>query len=118
MQTFTQLKKHLKKDFTGHKAIKVAVLGDTATQFLIQALRGAGYERGFDLQVWEADFNQIERQLFDPSSELFQFKPEIVVVFHSTHIKPILLNKIAINRPIHIDCILDELRCVISTMGR
>ena len=38
MQTFTQLKKNLKKDFTGLKAIKVAVLGDTATQFLIQAL--------------------------------------------------------------------------------
>lgn len=85
MQNFTQLKKNLKKDFTGLKAIKVAVLGDTATQFLIQALRGAGYERGFDLRVWEADFNQIERQLFDPSSELFEFKPEVVVVFHSTH---------------------------------
>ncbi|MEO5892837.1 MAG: HAD-IIIC family phosphatase [Ferruginibacter sp.] len=85
MQNFSQLKKNLKKDFSNCKVIKVAVLGDSATQFLIQALRGAGFEKGFDLQVWEADFNQIERQVFDPSSELYEFKPEIVIIFHSAH---------------------------------
>lgn len=40
MKDFSQLKKNLKKDFSGLKAIKVAVLGDSATQFLVQALRG------------------------------------------------------------------------------
>ncbi|MEP7142735.1 MAG: HAD-IIIC family phosphatase [Ferruginibacter sp.] len=85
MQTFTQLKKNLKKDFSNFKVIKIAVLGDTSTQFLIQALRGAGFEQGFDLQLWEADFDQVERQVFDPSSELYEFNPEIVIVFHSTH---------------------------------
>ena len=38
MKEFSQLKKNLKKDFSKLKAIKVAVLGDTATQFLTQAL--------------------------------------------------------------------------------
>ncbi len=85
MKDFSQLKKNLKKDFYGLKAIKVAVLGDSATQFLVQALRGEGYEKGFDLQIQEADFNQIERQVFDPSSELYEFKPEIVIVFQSSH---------------------------------
>ncbi len=85
MKTFSQLKKNLKNDFSNLKIIKVAVLGDTATQFLIQALRSAGYDEGFNLQIWEADFNQIERQVFDPSSELYEFKPELVIVFHSTH---------------------------------
>ncbi len=85
MKTFSQLKKNLKNDFSNLKTIKVAVLGDTATQFLIQALRGTGYEEGFDLQIWEADFNQIERQVFDPSSELYELKPELIIVFHSTH---------------------------------
>jgi FkbH-like protein len=85
MQTFSELKKNLKKDFTNLKPVKIAVLGDTATQFLIQALRGAGYEKGFNLQIWEADFNQVERQVFDPSSELYEFKPEIVLIFQSTH---------------------------------
>jgi FkbH-like protein len=85
MSTFSVLKKNLKKDFSNCTKIKIAVLGDTATQFLIQALRGTGFEQGFDLQVWEADFNQIERQVFDPTSELYEFNPEIVVVFHSAH---------------------------------
>ncbi len=63
MKDFSQLKKNLKKDFSNLKKVKVAVLGDTATQFLVQALRGSGFDNGFDLQIWEADFNQIERQV-------------------------------------------------------
>lgn len=85
MKTFTQLLKNLKKDFSQLKKIKVAVLGDNATQFLVQALRAAGFDYGLDLEIWEADFNQIERQIYDPGSELYEFKPEIVIIFHSSH---------------------------------
>ncbi|MDY0101608.1 MAG: HAD-IIIC family phosphatase [Lentimicrobium sp.] len=85
MKTFTQLVKNLKKDFLPLKKIKVAVLGDNATQFLVQALRGTGFDYGMNLEIWEADFNQIERQIYDPGSELYAFKPEIVIVFHSSH---------------------------------
>ncbi|MBD0780019.1 HAD-IIIC family phosphatase [Maribacter sp. ANRC-HE7] len=38
-----------------------------------------------NLDIWEADFNQIERQVYDPSSELYDFKPEYVIVFQSSH---------------------------------
>jgi FkbH-like protein len=85
MKNFSQLKKNLKNDFSNFKTIKIAVLGDSATQFLIQALRGTGYDHGFDLQILEADFNQIERQVFDPTSALYQFNPEVVIIFHSSH---------------------------------
>src|SRR5258705_12081281 len=85
MKVFSQLKKNLKGDFSGLKIIKLAILGDTATQFLTQALRGTGFDHGFDFQIFEADFNQIERQVFDPASELYEFKPEIVIVFQSSH---------------------------------
>ena len=85
MLTFSQLKKNLKNDFSHKKSIKVALLGDTATQFLKQALRGLGYDYGFDLQIWEADFNQIERQVFDSASELYELNPDIVIIFQSTH---------------------------------
>ena len=83
---FSQLKKNLKKDFSTCKTVKVGVLGDSSTQFLVQAVRGTGYENGFDLQIREAGFNQIERQIFDPASELFEFKPEIVIIFRSSHV--------------------------------
>jgi FkbH-like protein len=85
MKDFLQLKKNLKKDFSSLTKIKIAVLADTATQFLVQALRGMGYDYGINLQILEADFNQIERQIFDLNSELYDYKPEVIIVFRSSH---------------------------------
>ncbi len=85
MATFASLKKNLKKDFTGLTHVKLAILGDSATQLLAQALRGAAYEAGIDLLVWEADFNQVERQVFDEGSDLYSFQPSVVIVFQSSH---------------------------------
>jgi FkbH-like protein len=85
MKNFTDLKRNLKKDFSAFKLIKVALLGDTATQFLTQAIRGTGYDLGYNLQIWEADFNQVERQVYDPSSELHEFEPEVIILFQSAH---------------------------------
>ncbi|MFT6842495.1 MAG: FkbH-like protein [Psychroserpens sp.] len=85
MKDFLNLKKNLKNDFSGLKSIKLAILGDSATQLLTQALKGIGYDNGFNLEILEADFNQIERQVFDASSELYEFNPEIVIVFQSSH---------------------------------
>jgi FkbH-like protein len=85
MPTFSELKRKLKQDFSHLESIRIALLGDTATPFLAQALRGTGFDRGFDLQIWEADFNQIERQVFDPGSELYTLDPQVIIIFHSAH---------------------------------
>jgi predicted enzyme involved in methoxymalonyl-ACP biosynthesis len=85
MKSFIQLQRNIKKDFSHLKKVKVALLGDTATQFLRQSLVGMGYDYGFELQILEADFNQIERQVLDTGSELYDFSPELVIIFHSSH---------------------------------
>jgi FkbH-like protein len=85
MIDFSRLKKNLKKDFTVFPEVKVAILGDTATQFLVQAIRGYGYEVSLNIKVLEADYNQIERQIFDTSSKLYEFQPDFLIVFYSTH---------------------------------
>lgn len=85
MKDFANLKRNLKKDASALKPIKVALLGDTATQFLSVAIRGAGFEHGYDLQLWEADFNQVERQVFDPASELHEYGAEVIIIFQSSH---------------------------------
>jgi len=82
---FSELRKNLKKDNSTLKSIKVAILGDTSTQFLTQAIKGLGYDYGFNLLMIEADFNQIERQVFDSNSELYTFSPEIIIIFKSSH---------------------------------
>ena len=84
MQTYKDLIKNLTKDYAGIQKLKVAILGDTSTQMLVKAIRGYGYSKYFDLDIFEADYNQIDFQVFDPKSELYRFNPEYVIVFHST----------------------------------
>ena len=84
MKNFVQIKKNLKKDYSGFKEISIAVLGDSATQLLVQAIRGYGFEYNYDLNILEADYNQVERQVFSNNSELYSFSPEVVIIFKST----------------------------------
>ena len=85
IKSFSKLKKNLKKDFLGFSKVKLAILGDSATQFLNQAFKGQGYDERLDLDIWEADFNQIDRQVLDPGSDLYSFEPDIIVIFKSSH---------------------------------
>ncbi len=82
--TFSRLKKNLKGDYSGFSRVRLAILGDSPTQLLHQALRGYGFEVRLDYEIFEADFDQIDRQILDPTSEIYQAKPEFVLVFEST----------------------------------
>lgn len=81
---FYDLKTNLKKDFSKHKKVKIALLGDSATQLLSNAIRGYGYEVGYDFDIFEADYDQIEMQILEPTSELYQFNAEYVIIYHSS----------------------------------
>jgi len=85
MLDFSQLKKNLKKSVEGLKTIRLAILGDSATQFAAQAIKGMGVEHSLNLAVFEAEFNQIDRQIFDSSSELYAFNAEVILIFQSSH---------------------------------
>ena len=85
MYTLKNLKSFLKKDVEGLPIIKIAVVGDTATQLLCTAIRGMGVERGYNIDLFEAEYNQVERQLLDPTSDLYQFDADFIVIFQSTH---------------------------------
>ncbi len=85
MKSFNQLKKNLKIDISGFSSMKLAVVGDTATQLLCTAIRGMGVERGYNIDLFEAEYNQVERQLLDPTSDLYQFNADFIVIFQSTH---------------------------------
>lgn len=85
MITFGELKKNLKKETEGRLSFKLAVVGDTATQLLCTAIRGMGVERGYNIDIFEAEYNQVERQLLDPTSDLYQFDADFIVIFQSTH---------------------------------
>ena len=85
MKTLIDLKKNLKKDNSQLPTIKLALAGDTATQMLCTAIRGMGVERGYNIDSYEADYNQVEQQLLIGDSELHQFDADFIVIFQSTH---------------------------------
>ena len=85
MKSFKEIKRNLKQDLNGLPSIKVALVGDTATQFLTTTIKGMGVERGYNIDLFEAEYNQVERQLLDPTSDLYQFNADFIVIFQSTH---------------------------------
>ena len=85
LSDFQALKKNLKKDYSSFPKIKIAILADSATQMYVQAIKGYGYEAGIDFEIFEADYDQVERQILDPSSELYFFSPEFVIIFYCTN---------------------------------
>ncbi len=85
MLDFKQLKRNLKKDISGMPSIKVSLLGDSATQFLATAIKGESIERGYNIDLFEAEYNQVERQILDPTSDLYAHDSKYTVIFQSTH---------------------------------
>lgn len=81
--SYKDLKENLNKDFSPWPVRRVALLGDSATQFLAKAIRGQGFEEKMNLEVIEADFDQMERQILDPASELYEAKPEFIILYPS-----------------------------------
>ena len=84
MKTLRELKKLAKVELEASK-VKVALLGDTATQLLSTAIQGEAVDRGISLDLYEGEYSQVERQLMDPTSELYEFDADIIVIFQSTH---------------------------------
>lgn len=85
MKQFKDLKRNLKTDVSTLPTHKVSLLGDSATQFLATAIKGMGIERGYNIDLFEAEYNQVERQVLDPTSYLYQHKAKYTIIFQSTH---------------------------------
>ncbi len=81
---FNQLKKNLKKDFSGFKSIPVALLSDSASQLLAQAICGYGYEVNIHFDLYEADYQQADAQIFNKESDLYIKNPGFVILHQST----------------------------------
>ena len=84
MKSFQELKRNLKKDFSKFQYLKVAVLADSSSQLYIQSLRGYGFEVGINLDIYEADFDQIDLEVFNYSSKLYSEEQHYIIIYQST----------------------------------
>ncbi len=64
--------------------MNLAILSDCSTQYLVQGIRAYGYEKGLNINAWEADYDAIGMTINDSSSLLYTSKNEFVVLFFST----------------------------------
>lgn len=85
MKSFNQLKKDLKTVSLASPSVKLAIIGDSATQLLCTAIRGMGVDRGYRIDLFEAEYNQVERQLLDSTSDLYHFDADFIIIFQSAH---------------------------------
>lgn len=82
--TFITLKKNAKQNMDDLPKYKLAILGDCSTQHLATALKGFGYQEGYNLDVFDSDYNQIDSQIMDDTSELYNHEPDVVLIYMST----------------------------------
>lgn len=82
MSDFRTLQKNSRKECDGAK-VSVCVMGDVATQFLAQAVKGYGYECNLNLNITDIDYNQIDMQTMDSTSELYESKSDYVLIYMS-----------------------------------
>ncbi len=83
MYSFRELQKARKKSVEG-KMIRLAVLGNCATQFFSEAVEGFGKLSGLNLSIYDADYNQIDAQLLDPKSEVYSYSPDYILLWLCT----------------------------------
>ena len=83
MYTFKDLRKASKQTIPGTPR-RLAILGNVSTQFLAVAIRGYASLEGLPLSVFDTDYNQIEAQLLDPASDVYNFNPDSILLWLGT----------------------------------
>ncbi len=83
MSDFRTLRRAATRFPCAEGGLRVAVVGDVATQLLTVAVQGALAERGLVGQCLEAEYAQVARQLCAEDSEVRRFMPDYAVVWES-----------------------------------
>lgn len=79
---FNQLRKAARA-FTPQEDLKLAVLCDSAPQFLVDALKGSLALNSINAAVWEGDIGQVDQQMQAPGSDLWQWGPHYVLIYEN-----------------------------------
>lgn len=79
--TFPALKKASKREIEGAPHYRLALLGDCATQYLATALRGYAQYSQLNLDVFDADYDQLDAQITNSASELYAFDGDAILLY-------------------------------------
>lgn len=62
------------------RKVKIAILGNYSTQFLSKSIGYSGLKRSIEFEIYNAEYDQIEAEVFDPDSGIYEFKPDFVLL--------------------------------------
>ena len=66
----------------GH--VKLAILSDCDVQQFAKTLTGLFFKFDFFLDIYQAPIGNIDYQILDDNSELYEFDPDIILLFLTT----------------------------------
>ncbi len=66
------------------KVIRVAILADCATQQLATMMKVLGAKNDVNVKVYEGDYDGIDLDILDPSSRLYSFEAQYVIILMSS----------------------------------
>jgi FkbH-like protein len=119
MKTFKELTKNLKKDTSGLKQIKIAVLADSSSQLFVKAILASGIESGIAFQMFEAEYDQVDLMINDPTSDLYKSASDYVIIFNSVHsLQKKFFNSEVNNREMFADGFLQKIESYIDKIGQ
>jgi len=64
--------------------VRIALLSDAATQQFLPLLKALLSENAVTAEIYEAPFDAMELEVLNPAAGLYAFKPDVVVLIHST----------------------------------
>jgi len=82
--SFNELKKINKSEGETTHNINLSILGDCSTQLLVTALSGYGKFNKINLDIYEADYNQIDQEILNGSSDFHNTNSELTIILKST----------------------------------
>ncbi len=63
---------------------KIAILGDSSTQYWKRMLEEMGRKEQILIEIYDAPYNQIEYEIYQLDSKLYQFEPNYIILFMCT----------------------------------
>lgn len=91
------IRKFEKQSADDNSGVRIAVIGSTALQYFVKFLKYALHLEGIKCSILEGEYDSIRFEVFDDNSQLYAFKPNIVILLpYVTDLKqypPLLASK-------------------------
>lgn len=74
------IRKFEKQSVDNNQGLRIAVIGSTALQYFVKFLKYALHLEGINCSILEGEYDSIRFEVFDDNSQLYAFKPNIVIL--------------------------------------